>query len=450
MRDLRIRYWMVLLATLVAVLLYLDRICLSTAMQSIEKDLGLNEDQRKWVLAAFYWTYAAFQLPTGWLGDRYGARWVLGAYVALWSLSTALMGFAGGITSLLMLRLACGAFEAGAYPVCAGIVRKWVAPAHRGKASSIVSVGGRLGGALAPIITIELMLWWTYGQPSFMTETTGDPSHSSWRPVMFLYGGAGLVIAAIFMKLYRDSPQKHPLVTPAELANITGTSPDTVPTSPSDTSKPANPAPPFPFKPIVTSLNLWLMCYVQFASNFGSTFLMTLMPRYLKDVHNISQQTQGLLQSLSLGAGIVGLLIGGWLTDLAAKRWGLRIGRSALLVASRGLVAIAFLACLGVKDAVQATIFLAMVGFATDLGLGATWAYGQDVGGKHVGSVMGWGNMWGNLGAALSPIILGWIAELFVTNIKLGWQFAFIFCAVIQFIAVFAALGVRANQPISQ
>ncbi len=154
---------MVLLAMLVAVLLYLDRICLSTASESVGKDLNLSDEQVSWVLSAFFWTYALAQLPAGWLGDRYGARWVLSSYVILWSISTALLGWAGGLASLFVLRLACGLFEAGAYPVCSRIVRTWVPPQHRGFASGIVAVGGRLGGAAAPLLTMKLMVLWTYG-----------------------------------------------------------------------------------------------------------------------------------------------------------------------------------------------------------------------------------------------------------------------------------------------
>ncbi|MGN6545501.1 MAG: MFS transporter, partial [Aureliella sp.] len=219
-RDYRVRYWMVLLAVSVAVLLYLDRICLSTASESVERDLNLSSDKLKWILSAFFWTYAFAQLPAGWLGDRFGARWVLAGYVALWSLSTALLGFAAGVTSLLVLRLACGLFEAGAYPVCAGIVRRWVPAAHRGLASGIVSVGGRLGGAVAPLLTIELMLWFSYGQSSFSLDPNIEPVPTSWRPVMMIYGGLGIVIAGIFAWLYRDSPRHHPLVTDYELSII--------------------------------------------------------------------------------------------------------------------------------------------------------------------------------------------------------------------------------------
>lgn len=446
MHDSRVRYWMVLLAMLVAVLLYLDRICLSTASESIEKDLGLSKEQLSWVLSAFFWAYALAQLPAGWLGDRFGARWVLSSYVILWSLSTALLGLAGGIVSLLMLRLACGLFEAGAYPVCSGIVRTWVPPSHRGLASGVVAVGGRLGGALAPLLTIQLMLWWSYGG-EYWSAGKLEPAITSWRPVMMVYGIVGIVIALIFVWLYRDQPAKHPLVSPAEL-KIIGGHEQLADQSASSGVAQAHAVPGLPLAGMLGSTSLWLMSFVQFASNFGWVFLITLMPRYLKEVHHVSQQAQGLMQSVPLAAGIVGLLVGGVLTDFVTRRWGLRYGRAILLVISRVIVGVAFIGCLAVSDPVQATLFLALVGFSTDLGIGAVWAYAQDVGGKHCGSVMGWANMWGNLGAAVSPVLMGYILGYFGEGSQRGWQMAFVFCAFIQLLAVFASLGVTADKKI--
>ncbi len=203
-----------------------------------------------------------------------------------------------------------------------------------------------------------------------------------------------------------------------------------------------------PIKGLLTNRSLWLMSFVQFASNFGWAFLVTLMPKYLTDVFNVTQTKQGWLQSLSLAAGIVGLLVGGWLTDWATRRFGLRYGRAILLVLSRVLVAIAFFGCLTANGPLQAAVFLALVGFATDLGIGAVWAYGQDVGKQHVGAVVGWGNMWGNLGAGLSPVVFGMIEEGFATNPVEGWRIAFIACAILQIVAAVASFWVTADKGI--
>ncbi len=288
---------MVLLAMCVAVLLYLDRICLSTASEAVQSDLGLSKADLDLALSAFFWAYALFQLPAGWLGDRFGARYVLAFYVAMWSLSTGLLGFASSLSSLIVLRLMCGMFEAGAYPLAAGIVRRWIPLHRRGIANSVVAVGGRLGGALAPIITTQLMMFWTFGLLWLQQPNSAKPDAASWRPVMLIYGIAGLVIAVIFAKLFRDHPAEHPSVNDAELAIIGATRhtssdqnesivPHQQEVRPISTSFP-------PIGLMCRSTSLWLNSFLQFASNFGWAFLVTSMPRYLKEVHATSTQEQG-------------------------------------------------------------------------------------------------------------------------------------------------------------
>lgn len=437
-RVSRVRFQMIFLAMLVAVLLYLDRICMSTASEAVAKDLNISKGELDWLLGAFFWTYALGQLPAGWLGDRYGARWMLSAYIVLWSLSTGLMGVANGSVAILVLRLCCGLFEAGAYPVAAGIVGRWMPIGSRGVASSVVAVGGRLGGAIAPVLTIQLMLWWTLGDRWWSAPKDAIAADTSWRPVMILYGAFGVLIALIFVWLFRDNPEKHPGVTPGELDLIQGHQPR------SETPV-ANTA--IPFTAMLLSIPLWLTCFVQFSSNMGWAFLVTKMPQYLKEVHGSSPAEQGWLQSLPLMAGIFGLLAGGLFTDMVTRSLGLRWGRSIAMGVSRVVVAIAFFGCLFVTNSFQSALCLAVVGFATDLGTAACWAYGQDVGGKHVGSVLGWANMWGNFGAALSPVILGHIVGTF-SNVQIGWTMAFTCCAILNVVAAFAAIGINAKKPL--
>ena len=442
-----VRYRMVLLAMLVAVLLYLDRICLSTASNAVKRDLGLTDQQLDMALSAFFWTYALFQLPAGWLGDRFGARYILAGYLALWSLSTGLMGAVTGFGSLVALRLACGMFEAGAYPVAAGIVGRWIPVHRRGIANGVVAVGGRLGGALAPIVTIQLMLWWTYGAQWFALDENAVPSATSWRPVVGVYGALGIIVAVIFAWRFRDRPHQHPAVNSAEAQLIAGTS-EASEAAPTQGPKIAASDIP-PIHLMVANLSLWLNSLVQFASNFGWAFLVTSMPKYLQEVHATSAGNQGWLQSLPLALGIVGMLAGGVCLDAVTRRFGLRPGRVIMLCVPRILVGLAFFACTTVTNSFQATIFLAVVGLATDLSVSAMWAYGQDVGGRYVGSVVGWANMWGNLGAALSPLVFGQLARLYVDDLEAGWKIAFVTCGVIQLVAAVAALGINAAKPLT-
>ncbi len=364
---------------------------------------------------------------------------MLGIYAILWSLCTGLMGIASTFSILLALRLGCGLFEAGAYPVAASIVRRWVPVDRRGIASSLVAVGGRLGGAMAPILTVQLMLWWTLGGEWWTAPVSAQADITSWRPVMMLYGVVGIVVGLLFMILFRDWPQEHPRVNAAEVERIRRGD-VSVPLRSSRINAP-------PIRAMMLSTSMWSNCIVQFASNFGWAFLVTKMPQYLREVHQSTLQAQGWLQSLPLIAGIVGLIMGGWLTDYFSRCLGPRWGRSIAMVGSRLIVAVAFLGCLVVDSSIEATLCLAIVGLATDLGTPACWAYGQDVGGKHVGSAVGWANMWGNFGAALSPVILGAIVGMF-SQVWMGWHAAFLGCAILNMLAAIVAMGVDSSKPL--
>lgn len=437
-----VRHVMVLLATLVAVLLYLDRVCLSTASDAFGKDLGISGAQVDQVLGAFFWMYALGQLPAGWLGDRFGARWMLGSYIILWSLVTALMGVANSLMTAWILRMACGLFEAGAYPLAASIVRRWVPLRSRGKASALIAIGGRLGGAVAPVLTIQLMLLWTLGRDWWTAPDDAVAAVTSWRPVMMFYGIFGIVVALIFMWWFRDWPHLHPAVSESELALIRAG--DVAPPASSRSAE---------FPPImamVQSFPMWMNCFVQFAANIGWGFLVTKMPQFLQQAYNTTQQNQGWLQSLPLAAGIVGMFLGGLFTDSLTTTFGLRWGRSLALAISRLIVTCAFLSIHLVDSALGATLCLGVVGLATDLGTPAVWAFGQDVGGRYVGSAVGWANMWGNFGAALSPQFFGLFvgATAGAATGAIAWNHAFTACAVVNLIAAVAALGINASKPL--
>jgi MFS family permease len=473
---------MIALTTLVAVMLYLDRVCLSIVGEQIRAQQGLSAEQYELLLSAFFWAYALAQLPAGWLGDRYGARAILSLYLFLWSACTGMMGLASGFVSLLILRLGCGLFEAGAYPLAAGIVRRWIPFSSRGMASGIVAVGGRLGGAIAPMLTAMLAVG------------TAD----GWRRPFLLYGAVGMIGAVIFWLWYRDRPEDHPSVNPAEAQLIalgvtpSELEPDSGPGNPGrlptvtpavadvpeetpgtfaaddasaaprlpvrirDEQPDSEPRPlsteptPHPLPPILEFLQdraLWLNALVQFLTNVAWVFIITLFPTYLHDVFQTPIEQRALFQSIPLYAGIVGMLFGGWITDRAARRFGLRWGRALPVAGTRALIGVAYVICLGANDPITVTILMAVVAWATDAGNAPIWAYAQDVGGRHVGAVMGWANMFGNLGAAVTPIVFGWVQRSYADPMA-GWKAVFLLCACTQVVGALAALGIDASRPI--
>ena len=171
----RIRYIVLALTVCVAILLYLDRYCLGYVTPYVREGLKLTDGETGFMLGAFFLTYAFGQLPGGWLADRYGTRWMLSIYLAIWSVLTGLIGFADGYFLLLLLRFGCGLFEAGAYPACAGLIRRWIPYQQRGLASGIVSLGGRIGGAITPAITgYFIIVFMPVSAPSLIAEPTHD------------------------------------------------------------------------------------------------------------------------------------------------------------------------------------------------------------------------------------------------------------------------------------
>ena len=200
-----IRSRIIWVTMLMAFILYLDRICMGEIVKSLSfnQELALSKEQIGQILGSFFFTYALFQVPAGWASDRFGARPMLTAYIVLWSLLTLATGLVSSFAGLLLVRLLCGAAEAGAYPTSMALVRKWIPLESRARASGMVALGGRIGGTLAPFLTIWLVV-----------------SFGNWRTSLWIDGVTGLLIALLFWKVARSSPHDHPKVNPAELALI--------------------------------------------------------------------------------------------------------------------------------------------------------------------------------------------------------------------------------------
>lgn len=428
-----VRYVVLAVTTLASFLLYLDRVCFSEVLknESARAALGLDDKQIGWSLSAFFWSYALGQVPSGWISDRFGARLMLTVYIVSWSLFTALTGWATGFVMLFVLRLSVGIAQAGAYPTSGAIVGRWIPLLHRGMASSIVAFGGRVGGALAPYLT------------SLLISVCGG-----WRAVMLGYGIAGVAVAAAFARFFRNRPEQHPLCNAAERSLILmGRAPAAAPA----TTQLQGAETALVARGVLSSLSMWLMCVSQFTTNIGWVFLITWLPRYLKDEKHVSDELGGAMATVVLSVGMAGMLLGGRITDWATHRLGIRWGRSLPLVLSRFVAAAAFCILPDLNSAWAATAAFATVAFATDLGVAGTWAYMQDVGGKYVGAILGWGNMWGNLGAAVSPPLLVWVSREMGADMQetTNWNVAFGVCAASFVISGLTSLGINARQRIA-
>ncbi|MGL5096539.1 MAG: MFS transporter, partial [Planctomycetia bacterium] len=219
----RVRFAVVGVATLASVLLYLHRNALGIAGDYMREDLELTTQQWSWVVSAFFWSYALSQVPSGWFTDVFGGRRMLTAYIVAWSICTVATGLVGGLASLILARLACGVSQAGAYPTAAGLLRQWAPVQTRGVASSVVALGGRAGGFLAPLLTAWCIV--------ALTPIDG-PSRLEPTDVLNTVGLAKAVVARIAAE--EKDPAVEPIVgrrfAPAALVRTRGLAQGATPT----------------------------------------------------------------------------------------------------------------------------------------------------------------------------------------------------------------------------
>lgn len=384
-RPTGIRYALLGVATANAFLLYLDRSCMGAVVQSesFRTGLGLSKDEVGNVLASFFFAYALGQLPAGWLADRFGPRRMLLIYILLWSACTAMTGAVGGLISLAIVRCACGLAEAGAYPASSRVVARWFPIDQRARASSVVAFGGRVGNAIA--------LWLT---------ALGITMLGSWRPILWIYGAAGLGLAALTWIIFRDEPRQHPWVNEAERERI-GT------TEMGDGQKSIA----FPWRELLGHRGLWILSVGAIGMNLGWAFLITWLPNYLREVRGLDEVTASRYVTVALSLGMSGMLFGGWWCDALTRWFGQRWGRRLPGIIGGVVAMAAYLVCPMLGGALGVAVACGVVAFASDSITPSIWTVAQDVGGRHVAATMAWTNMWGNLGASavsrLIPLAIG-------------------------------------------
>jgi sugar phosphate permease len=383
--------------------MYIDRVCFSTLAPDIGQELGIAANDMSFVLGAFFLTYALFQIPIGSLADRYGPRIVLTVSIIAWSLCTAATSLAAGAAALLAVRLCLGACEAGAYPAAAGLVRKWASATERGTLSSAVAFGGRIGGAIAPILTVWAAVY-------LLGDFAGGGRN--WKGVFLLYGLLGIAAAIAFWFVARDTPAAHPWANSAEADRVP-------PAGPASTAAPWSEQ----IVAIFASRNMWLFGATQFCVNVGWAFLITNLPSYLRERFDIGLVDIGTMQTVPLVASCVGMALGGLFGDLMYRQLGPRWGRSAPIGVAMVLCAVTYFVATQLPTAWAVICALAVMAFLVDLAVPSIWAFAQDVGGRNVGAALGFGNMLGNFGAAASPVLLHLVRREF------GWDVAFLLCA---------------------
>ncbi|HET6574658.1 MAG TPA: MFS transporter [Fimbriiglobus sp.] len=360
------RYLMLALLCLAAVVAYVQRTAIAVPAKTIEAELGFGPDDMGLVMAVWFWVYAAFQVPSGWVADRLGSKPALIVFAVAWSLLTGVVGLATGFVGLLVLWGLMGAAQAGIFPCSTKAIGATFPPTGQAFASGMLACSMALGGALSPKLTGLLV---------------APDGPLSWQQVFALYAVPGIAWAVLFA-LAAPRPDGP---VPAATARR-----------------------PILWSKLVTDYQMRLLCGQQFLRASAIAFFYTWFPRFLQESKGLSQGESGDLASWPPLAGIGGGLVGGVLSDWLLRRTGNpRLSRQGMACAAMVVCAAVALAAYFTADARAVALLLSVSAFFGLMGGTSGYAVAIRFGGDRVATVFATMNMCGNIGAGLFPYTVG-------------------------------------------
>jgi len=375
--------WLALLA--VSVLInYIDRGNLSVAAPLLKDELRISTTQVGVLITAFFWTYTAVMLISGWIVDRFDVNWVLAAGFIVWSLATAATGLVHTFALLIMFRMLLGAGESVAFPSYGKIIAQNVPQQRRGAANAAIVAGMSLGPAVG-----------TYACGLSM-------AHFGWRPVFVIIGLVSLIWVVPWLR-YKP-------------ANVIAEDHTTGAASTLD---------------IFRQRNFWAASLGHFCANYPFYFMIVWLPLYLVHERHRSMQQMSAEAAIFYVAYAVMAPITGWAADACIRSgWNVTQVRKTAMVVGHGLILAGVLMCSAANDR------LSLAGMIV-WGLGSgfvgpnIYVFAQTLAGPRLaGKWTGFQNAFGNLAGVVVGPLTGWIVD------RSGhFASAFLICAG------FAALG---------
>jgi MFS transporter, ACS family, glucarate transporter len=375
----RYRYRVGALLFLLAVITYLDRVCISVAGPRIQEYLRIGPQQWGWVVGVFAIAYAVFEIPGGWMADRFGPRIILTRIVLWWSAFTALTGAVSSYPLLLLTRFSFGAGEAGAFPNAAASIASWFPASERGRAFGFLSMAMQTGGALSPLLVVPIQM------------------HYGWRASFYMFALVGVAWAIVWFFWFRNTPREKPGVTRSELDEI-GVAPERQQHG-------------LPWGVVVRRGNFWAILLMALTFGYGNYFFIAWLHTYLVRARNFSEKDL-LLSTLPFIFGACANVGSGITSDFLLKRFGLKAARCRVGIiglASGGLFAL-LAALTPSKVGTLLLLCLSFAGIAFNQPM--TFPICIDVARKFPGSMGGAMNTAAHVGAFLSGIMFGYVAKI--------------------------------------
>lgn len=409
------RHWVAVGMFLLALLLYIDRVCISVAKDPIAGDLNLSDKSMGWILSAFALGYALMQVPSGIMIDRYGPRKVLTSIVMIWSTLTALTGATWNFISMISCRFLFGAGEAGAFPGMSKAIYSWMPLQERGIITGINFSGSRLGAAFA----LPLVAWLIEGY--------------GWRSTFMILGSVGVAWAVFWWLLFRDTPEEHARISDAEKEFILENRQQKTATKE-----------PLSRQQLLQSKNMWSAIGQYFCSNFTFFFALTWLFPYLKNKYQLETVEAGFYTIAPFIAGAIGNWVAGAMIDAIFKKGDWNRSRNLPAIIGFALAAIGLVGSLYMDSAIGAIFLLSIAIFGADMTLPPSWALCVDIGKSNAGAVSGTMNMAGNVGSFLTAL-----AFPYLTDWTGSVDYFFYVAAALNVMAIFLWLRVKADRGLS-
>jgi len=397
------------LLCLIYLILFVNRVNISTVAPLMKADLKLTNTQLGLVFSAFAIPYAVFQLIGGWIGDKFGPRLTLSVCCALVGVSTILTGAARGFVSLFALRLALGFGEGAAFPTATRAMSTWVPARSWGFAQGIAHSFGRLGTALTPAIMAALLLFF------------------SWRGSFVVLGCLSFVWLFVWAWYFRNEPSEHPAITEKELAAL-----------PALRSRGRNAIPWRSLAQRILPVTIVDFCY-----GWTLWLFLSWIPTFFFENYHLNLQSSALFSAGVLFAGVIGDTVGGLASDRLLRMTGsLMVARQSVIVTGFLGAFVFLLPVVLIHDLRIAAIGLSLAFFFAELIVAPIWSIPMDIAPRYAGSASGMMNFGFAVAGLVSPSSFGYLVD------RTGsWVVPFIGSIALLLLGAALALRLRPDKP---
>ncbi|MCG7338060.1 MFS transporter [Staphylococcus sp. ACRSN] len=384
-----IRWYFAIAFFIIGVIAYMDRSNISIIAGPMMEDLHMNKTQFGLLASFFSLGYALMQVPSGFLAEKFGSKKMLTIALVWWSAFTILTGVVKNHGLLYAVRFLFGIGEAPMYPSNAVFNSFWFSKGEKGRASSVLLAGSYFGPVIAPVVTIAIV------------------NMFGWQAVFYIFGLVGLLISVLWVVIAKDLPEQHKMVNEAEKRYIMENR-DVIKTEKSNA----------PWNLFFKRFSFYAIAAQYFVVQFVVSLFLIWLPTYLSEQYHVKLSDPDMAWAAGAPwiAMFVLILFGGAISDKLLQSGKSRfVARASIAIIGFIIFSISLFMSIQAESLVVNVFWLSLCLGGIGIATGMSWAAATDLGRNFSGSVSGWMNLWGNIGALLSPLLAGMMVDI------VGW-----------------------------